>query len=167
VKVAWILLAIPIAVAAQTTVNRWFPGGVVDLPLVAVVSCAVIWGRVTGMLAGSLAGVLQDAMSGGIIGMAGLSKTVVGFLAGIASTQFIVAHALSRFVVFFLSTVIDGALFMGLYEWLGLRHFGSPVTTVALQGVTNAVVGVLAFKLAETIPEVVERGRASGSGRRR
>ena len=163
----WVLLATGVAVAVQTTLNRWFPAGIVDLVLVVVVFTALVSGRVTGMWAGTLAGLMQDAMSGGVIGMAGLSKTVVGFLAGVVSTQFIVAQAPARFVVFLLSTVVDAILFMGLYELLGLRQFASPVTTIAGRGLANAAVGVLAFKLMESLPGAVERHRASRAGFRR
>ena len=164
---SWVLLATAVAVAAQTTLNRWFPRGIVDLVLVVVVFTALVSGRVTGFWAGTIAGLMQDAMSGGVIGMAGLSKTVVGFLAGVVSTQFIVTHASARFVVFLLSTVVDAILFMGLYELLGLRQFNSPVITIAGRGLANATVGVLAFKLMESVPGAVERHRASRAGLRR
>ena len=166
-KIGWVFLAAAAAVAAQTTLNRWFPGGVIDFVLVIVVFTALIAGRDSGMWAGTIAGLMQDAMSGGVIGMAGLSKTVVGFLAGVISTQFIVAQAPARFVVFFLATVVDAVIFMGLYELLGLRQFTSPVATIAGRALANAVVGVLAFKLVETFPGAVERYRASKAGLRR
>jgi len=166
VRGVWILLATAAAVAVQTTINRWFASGIVDLVLVVVVFNALSAGRVSGMLTGSFAGLVEDAMSGGVIGMAGLSKTIVGFLAGIVGTQFIVAHSPSRFVVFFLATVANSLVFMGLYELLGLRHFGTPYAAVAGQGLGNAVVGVLAFKLVELLPGAVERRRMASGIRR-
>jgi rod shape-determining protein MreD len=167
VKVLWALLATVVAVAAQTTIDRWFSNNAIDLVLVVVVYNALSTGRVGGMLTGSFAGLVQDTLSGGVIGMAGLSKTVVGFGAGIVGTQFIVTHSASRFVVFFLATVVNAAIFMGLYELLGLRHFGTPVVAVAGQGLGNAVVGVLAFKGVEVLPGAVERRRMARSGLRR
>ena len=166
-KAAWVLLATAAAIAIQTTVDRWLAAGAVDLVLVVVVYNALASGRVTGLLTGSFAGLVQDVLSGGVLGMAGLSKTVVGYLAGIVGTQFIVAHSASRFVVFFLATVLNAVIFMGLYELLGLRHFGTPFGAVAGQGVGNAVVGVLVFKVVELLPGAVERRRASRSGIRR
>lgn len=166
-KAAWVLLGIAVAVAVQTTVDRWLAAGAVDLVLVVVVYNALVSERVTGLLAGSFAGLVQDVLSGGVLGMAGLSKTVIGYLAGIVGTQFIVAHSVSRFVVFFLATVLNAVIFMGLYELLGLRHFGAPFAAVAGQGVGNAVVGVLVFKVVELLPGAVERRRAGRSGIRR
>lgn len=165
-KVVWVLLATTVAVALQTTLDRWTRAGAVDLVLVVVVYSALAAGRVAGMLTGTFAGLVQDAMSGGVIGMAGLSKTVVGFLAGIVGTQFIVSHSASRFVVFFLATVLNAAIFMGLYELLGLRQFGMPVGPVAAQALGNAVVGVLAFKVTELLPGAMERRRARAGLRR-
>jgi rod shape-determining protein MreD len=162
----WVLLATAVAVAVQTTLDPWTRGRAVDLVLVVVVYSALASGRVAGMLTGTFAGLVQDAMSGGVIGMAGLSKTVVGFLAGIVGTQFIVSHSASRFVVFFLATVVNAVLFMGLYELLGLRHFGTPYAEVAGQALGNAVVGVLAFKVVELLPGAMERRRARAGMRR-
>ena len=164
---AWVLLATAAAIAIQTTVDRWLAAGAVDLVLVVVVYNALASERVTGLLTGSLAGLVQDVLSGGVLGMAGLSKTVVGYLAGIVGTQFIVTHSASRFVVFFLATVFNAVIFLGLYELLGLRHFGAPFAAVALQGLSNAVVGVLVCKVIELLPGALERRRAARSGFRR
>jgi len=62
---------------------------------------------------------------------------------------------------------VNAVIFMGLYELLGLRHFGTPVAQVAGQGLGNAVVGVLAFKGVEVLPGAVERRRMARSGLRR
>ena len=91
--------------------------------LVVVVYVALTSGPATGLLAGTFAGLVQDALSSGVIGIGGLAKTMVGFLAGIIGTQFIVAQPLPRFVVFFGATVLHAVVFMGLYVLLGLAAF--------------------------------------------
>jgi hypothetical protein len=73
----------------------------VDLVLVVVVYVALTSGPATGLLSGTFAGLAQDALSSSVIGIGGLAKTLVGFLAGIIGTQFIVTASLPRFVVFF------------------------------------------------------------------
>ncbi|MGC4083087.1 MAG: rod shape-determining protein MreD [Vicinamibacterales bacterium] len=163
-KPLWVLLATAVAVALQTTLDRWVAVGAVDLVLIVVVYFALTSGRVTGLLTGSFAGLVQDALSGAVIGMAGLSKTVVGFVTGIIGTQFIVTHSASRFVVFFVATVVNQAVFRGFYEMLGLRHFGSPYAAVSAQAFGNAVVGVLVFKVIEVLPGAVERRRHARAG---
>jgi rod shape-determining protein MreD len=154
-----VILAATVALALQTTLARFLDQGpvAVDLIFVVVVYVALASGPVTGLLTGTLAGLLQDALSSGVIGIGSLAKTVVGFLVGIVGTQFIVAEPLPRFVVFFGATFLHALIFMGLYTMLDLRHFGTPYAAVAGQAAGNAVVGVVAFQLAEMLPGAVER----------
>ncbi len=162
-KAAGIILAVAAALALQTTLARFVVRGTValDLVLVVVVYVALTSGPATGLLTGTFAGLVQDALSGGVIGIYGLAKTLVGFLAGIIGTQFIVAQPLPRLVVFFCATVLHAVVFMGLYVVLDLRHFGTPYAAVAGQAAANAVVGVVAFQLVELLPGAVERRRAA------
>jgi rod shape-determining protein MreD len=169
VKAARIILAVAAALALQTTLARFVIRGTVavDLVLVVVVYVALTSGSGTGLLAGAFAGLVQDALSSSVIGIGGLAKTIVGFLAGIIGTQFIVAQPLPRFVVFFAATVLHAAVFMGLYVLLDLRHFGTPYAAVAGQAAGNAAVGVVAFQLVELLPGAVERRRAARTRLRR
>ena len=168
VKIAGVVAATALALALQTTLARFLVRGTagIDLVLVVVVYAALSFGPVTGLLTGTFAGLLQDALGGPIIGIGGLAKTVVGFVAGVIGTQFIVAQSVTRFVVFFAASVLHGTLFIGLYELLDLRDFGAPYAAVAAQAVGNAVFGVVAFKVAEFLPGAVERRRAGRTGGR-
>jgi rod shape-determining protein MreD len=169
VRAAGVFLAVALAVALQTTLARFVIRGLVavDLVLVAVVYVALTSGPVTGLLTGTFAGLVQDALTTGVVGIGGLAKTVVGFLSGIIGTQFIVTQPLPRFVVFFGATVVHAIIYIGLYVLLDLRHFGTPVAAVAGQATGNAVVGVVAFQLVELLPGAVERRRAARTRLRR
>jgi rod shape-determining protein MreD len=167
VKALGVFIAIALALALQTTLTRFVVGGstAVDLVLVAVVAVALAIGPVGGMLAGSAAGLIQDALSSGVIGIGGLAKTIVGFLAGAFGQQFIVTAALPRLVIFVAATVLHGAVFMGLYTVLDIREFQAPWKPLAAQALGNALVGIIAFGIIESLPGVVER-RRSRRGRR-
>jgi len=132
-----------------------------------VVYVALTSGPATGLLTGAFAGLVQDSLSSSVIGIGGLAKTIVGFLAGIIGSQFIVAQSLPRFVVFFGATVLHAIVFMGLYVLLGLRQFGTPYAAVAGQAAANAVIGVVAFQLVELLPGAVERRKARSTRLRR
>ena len=160
-KAAGVFLAIALALALQTTLARFVVGGTaaLDLVLVVVVYVALTTGPVSGMLAGSVAGVIQDALSSGVIGIGGLAKSIVGFAAGVIGQQFIVTAALPRFVMFLAASVAHAGVFMGLYVMLGLRTFLSPWTAILSQAVGNAVVGMIAFTIIEGLPGILERRR--------
>ena len=168
-KAGLVILAIALALALQTTLARFVIRGTVaiDLGLVVVVYAALSFGPITGLLAGTAAGLAQDALSSGVIGIGGLAKTIVGFLAGLIATHLIVARPIPRFVVFFLATVLHAIVFMGLYVLLDLRRFGNPYAAVVSQALGNAVVGVLAFWLVERLPGAIERRRAQRARIRR
>lgn len=168
-KALYIAGGVILALALQTTLTRSLIGGrfVVDLVLVAVVYAALAAGPVSGLITGTAAGLIQDALSSGVIGIGGLSKTIVGFVAGLVGTQFIVAQSPSRFVVFFVATIVHAALFMGTYVVLGLRTFDNAYTVVLGEALANAIVGVVAFQLADLLPGAVERRRLRGGKPRR
>jgi rod shape-determining protein MreD len=155
---AGVILATALALALQTSLAGT---NAVDFVLVVVVYVALSYGPVTGLLTGTFAGLVQDALASGVIGIGGLAKTIVGFLAGVIGTQFIVAQSLPRFVVFFGATILHAVVFYGLYMVLNLRQFGSAYAAIAGQALSNALVGVVAFQLVELLPGAVERRRAA------
>jgi rod shape-determining protein MreD len=166
VKLLGATAALALALVLQTTLAQLLVRGTaaLDLVLVVVIYIAISSGAATGLLAGAAAGLAQDALSSGILGIGGLAKTVVGFVIGMLASQFIVVRPLPRFVVFFGATILHAVVFMGLYELLGLRHFGRPYGGVASQGVANALVGLIAFQVIEFVPGALQR-RAASRGR--
>ena len=164
-RVASVGLAIALALAVQTTLARFvISGGVrVDLVLVAVVYIALTSGAVTGVWTGTVGGIAQDALSGGLIGVGGLAKTIVGFVVGVTGSQFIVARPLHRFVVFVAASLVHAVCFHGLYVMLDSGGLGASFTAVLGEALTNALVGVVAFQLIEFGPGILERRRLQRS----
>jgi rod shape-determining protein MreD len=167
VRAAGVVAAIALALALQTTLARFMVGGTaaVDLVLVAVVYIGLTMGPVSGMLSGTVAGLIQDALSSGVIGIGGLAKSIVGFLVGIVGQQFIMTAALPRFVMFVVATLLHAGIFIGLYMALGLRTFPSAWQAVAGQALGNAVVGIVTFAIVESLPGMVERRRVGRRAR--
>ena len=166
-RAAGVFIAIALALALQTSLARFLVGGTaaLDLVLVVVVYVALTSGPVTGMLAGSAAGIVQDALSSGTVGIGGLANAIVGFGAGVIGQQFIVTAAFPRFVMFIVATLVHSALFMGMYVLLGLKEFPSPWAAVLSQAIGNAVVGIVGFAIIESLPGVMERRRFRRSSR--
>jgi rod shape-determining protein MreD len=171
VKTAVVLIALTAALALQTTLSGLMIGGrvPVNLVLVAVVYIGLSFGAVTGMLAGAAAGLAQDALAGSIVGIGGLSKTLVGFLVGVLGAQFIVSQTIPRFVMFVGATLVHEIVFEALYGLVEGRAFALKMSTALVQALVNAVIGIMAFMIVEKGPDVVQRRqmrRASFSKRR-
>lgn len=141
--------------AAHATGNRT----VVDLVIVAVIYYSLVGGPNVGILLGSAAGLVQDALSGGVVGVGGFANCLVGCLAGVLGTQFIVTGTLPRFLVFVLGSLLQMGCSIGLYTLIDPRGIGVAPTTVLAQALLNGVVGVLAFYVVERMPQVIERRR--------
>jgi hypothetical protein len=184
VKAVVIALYIALALAAQTTLTRYLPPGahLVDLVFVVVVFISLTGGPVAGLMAGALAGLLQDslaatgvsliAVSAGvatarsIIGVGGLAKTFVGFVTGIIGSQFIVARPIPRAFVFFTASVAHAIIVVSVYSVLDPAYGIASYGTIFSQAGINALVGVLVFQISEALPGAVDRRRESGGGMR-
>src|SRR5256714_12265011 len=85
--------------------------GYFDLPLI----CSVYYGFTLGspiasIAIGSSLGLMQDSLSGAVLGANGLSKTLIGFFAATAGSKFAVDQPVTRVFAIFLFTLGDGLL---------------------------------------------------------
>jgi rod shape-determining protein MreD len=144
------------AVLIQSALSRFGGGGLADLVLVAVVAVGLLHGRVAGLLTGMGAAMLQDTLGGGMLGLSGLGKSVAGYLAGVAGTQFIVTQWMSRGLLFVGASLLNSACFIGLSVLLGLRRYANPLLEAGTQAAVNAAVGVLLFYAIEFMPSARE-----------
>ncbi|MEK6629464.1 MAG: hypothetical protein AABY89_01885, partial [Acidobacteriota bacterium] len=128
---------------------------------------ALLYGRVAGLLGGSLAGLAQDALSGGVLGIGGLANSVVGFFTGMIGTQFIVPQAVPRFLLYTGATAVHAGIYIGLSVLLGLRRFDRAFVEVTIQALANGVVGVLVFEIIDALPGTRQRWRARRERRRK
>ena len=163
-------VAIVLALAAQTTLTRFVlaGGAQVDFLLIAVVFAALSGGPVVGLWTGTVGGLVQDVLSGGIVGVSGLAKSVVGFLVGAIGAQFIVSSAWRRLVMLAVATIAHSLCFLGVYALIESTGPVAAWTDVATQALGNAVVGIVAVTVMEQTPGLWERvRRRSGLGRRR
>jgi rod shape-determining protein MreD len=170
-KTAIVIAALAVALLLQSTIAgmSFAAGSRVNLVLVAVIYVGLAYGAVTGMLAGCAAGLVQDAVAGGIVGIGGLSKTIVGFFVGVLGAQFIVTTPVPRFLMFFGASLVHELCFQALYALVESRGIRLQLSGAIIQALVNGAVGISAFLLVERGPEMAQRGnwRRSSSVRRR
>ena len=170
-RTAVVIAGIVGAIALQTTLSGLLTGGaiVINLVLVAVVYLALSYGAVTGTLVGMVGGLAQDALAGGIVGIGGMTKTVIGFFVGVLGAQFNLSTTVPRLVMFVAATIVHQVIFEGLHALIGGRPFVLVWSAVLIQALANALVGIMAFLIVEKGPEAAQRrrvGRSSLSQRR-
>jgi rod shape-determining protein MreD len=171
VKTAAVVAALMAALLFQTTLaGMSFRGGtLVNFVLVAVIYVALALGPVTGLIAGAAGGLIQDAIAGSIVGIGGLSKTIVGFFVGVIGAQFIVTQPATRFVTFVGGTVVHELCFQSLYALIEGRGVHFAWGTMFTQATVNGLIGILAFQIVEGAPGLKQRreSRRASFARRR
>jgi rod shape-determining protein MreD len=171
VKAIAVFAALVTALLFQTTLaGISLEGGTrVNFVLIAVVYVALAFGALTGLLAGAVGGLVQDAVSGGIVGIGGISKTLVGFLVGVLGAQFIVSQPAPRFVMFVGGTLLHELCFQSLYALVDGRGVHFAWMAMLTQAAVNGLIGILAFQIVEGAPGLMQRreARRASFGRRR
>jgi rod shape-determining protein MreD len=162
VKTVVVLIGVAAALTLQATLSGMMIGRMlaVNLVLVAIVYAALAFGAVTGAIAGTVGGLAQDALAGGIVGIGGLSETLIGFVVGLLGAQFIMSGVVARFLMFAVATFVHAAVFEGLSALADGRAFAVRWSAVAVQAAVNATIGVMVFWVIERGPDMLARRRA-------
>ena len=87
----------------------------VDLALLITVYFSLQRAPMIGMLVGVIGGIGQDAIGGGILGVQGFAKTLLGYLVAIASIRFSLENPLARLGVVAVAAAAHTVLFAGLH----------------------------------------------------
>ena len=148
----WTGAAILFALLVQTALTRLFPehARMVDPFLIVVVYCGLTGGEGHGMLAGAAAGWVQDVHFGGrVLGLSGLTRTLVGFAIGFATTRFNLAEPGPRILVLMAATVADALVLGGLAGVFEVPAYELSPLGLLLRAALNAFLGILVFTVVD------------------
>lgn len=156
-----IVLVLAVALLVQTVMIRVVADGAVpvDLVLVVVVFTALFRGPVVGLWTGTVSGIFQDVLSGGIVGVSGLTKSVIGLLVGIVGAELVVSTIWHRLAVLLAASVFHTLFFLGVHSLLGTMMPTSVISLVLVQAVSNAFSGIISAALVWIVPVAVRRVR--------
>lgn len=122
----------------------------IDLPLVVTVYFAL--GRrspIQGTLMGAAIGIFEDALSHHAIGVNGIAKTAVGFLAASVGIRIDVENFTIRLLLNFLLSLLSSAIFLFVYRvLLGLGLEWNWLTQVFI-AVGNSIVALVLFPVLD------------------
>ena len=125
----------------------WF-----DLPLVVTVYFALVRrDPIQGTLMGSGLGLFEDALTHHAIGVNGVAKTVVGFLAGSVGVRIDVENTTIRLLLTFALSLLSSAIYLFIYRiLLGLELDWSCLAEL-MKAVGNTVVALVLFHLLDRL----------------
>jgi rod shape-determining protein MreD len=124
--------------------------GYFDLPLIFSVYYGFTLGNpVASIVIGSSLGLMQDSLSGAVLGANGLSKTLIGFFAATAGSKFAVDQPIARVFALFLFTFGDSLLVTILGLMVGPASgatYGGAIGSWALSATFNTLLGMALFE---------------------
>lgn len=150
-----IVAATIIALFLQTSVPVHFPKfAILDLPLLITIYFGLSRRNPsTGLLLGMTIGLLQDSLSGPTvpIGLYGIAKTIIGYLASSIGARLDTEHPIARFAL----TVIFFGVHQGVVVLTRRLLLAQPEpwfnVHLAIGAAVNAVVGVFLFMLLDRL----------------
>jgi len=151
-----IAVVLSVAIVLQLLLREvWRPLAYIDFPLVVVVYIALQRDAWKALLVGTLAGLIIDAGSGGLVGAGGFSKTLTAYIIYFAATRVNLENPLLRIPVLAAGSLLDSAIYVFWHRVLGYPPAVPFVQTMSYKLIATTIVGTLALYLLDAV--VAER----------
>jgi rod shape-determining protein MreD len=162
-------VALIIAVLLQWTLRNVFEGFVyVDLPLIIVVLAALQRNSIRAILFGTLSGIAIDALSGGLLGANGFSKTLVAYVVSEIARRVYLDNLLLRIPVLAGACILNSFVYYGLHRLFGQVPTGDPLIISAYTLLGTTIAGTLIYMFMQSMSaDRGSRRRREGFNRRR
>ncbi len=153
--ILWVFLA--------TTLDGFLPAHV-PIPDVVLIVVIIFGFQYDFPLGGGLSfvlGLVQDILSGGVIGLNALSKTVVFSLTRVLAKRFYAPHWASKIAMVFVGGLVDGLLVTVILLIGGMIHIPGAVLArrLLLQILCTGILSPLVLVTIPTVSDIAERGR--------
>lgn len=128
------------------------PAALLDLPLLVVIYFAIAKrSAVVGTCAGAAIGILQDALTREPLGVFGVTKTVIGYIAGLLGNRIDTENHGARLLFTFGLSLLHSGLYWLLVARLLAQPLGWSSIHELLRAVVNAFAGVLLFAVLDLV----------------
>ncbi len=149
----WLVLLAPIlAIGFDSFVPVHFPpAAMLDLPLLLVIYFAIAKrSPIVGLCGGAVIGILQDALTREPLGVFGITKTIIGYIAGLLGNRIDTENHGARMLFTFVLSLLHSGLYWLVVERLLAQPLGWSWLHELLRAVLNAITGVVLFALLDT-----------------
>jgi rod shape-determining protein MreD len=141
-----ITIALLIAVLLQWTLrNIAEPFAYIDFPLIIVVYAALQRDSLKAIFFGTFAGIAVDALSGGLLGANGFSKTLIAYAVSELARRVYLDNLLLRIPVIAGACVLDDLVYYGLHRLLGRVPAGQFVEVLSYTVIGTTIAGTIIY----------------------
>ncbi len=144
--------ALIIAVLLQWTLrNVAEPLAYIDFPLIIVVYAALQRNSLRAILFGTFSGLAVDALSGGLMGANGFTKTLVAYIVSEIARRVYMDNLLLRIPVIAGACFLDDAVYYGLHRLLGQQPSGQFLIVASYTLIGTTVAGTIIYVLLDSL----------------
>src|SRR4029078_13547 len=145
-------VALILAVVLQWTLrNVAEPFAYVDFPLIIVVYAALQRNSLRAILFGTFSGLAVDALSGGLLGANGFSKTLVAYIVSEIARRVYMDNLLLRIPVIAGACFLDDAVYYGLHRLLGQQPSGEFLIVASYTLIGTTVAGTILIVVLDSL----------------
>lgn len=153
-----ITIALIMAILLQWTLrNIAEPFAYIDFPLIIVVYAALQRDAIKAVVFGSFAGLAVDALSGGLLGSNGFSKTLIAYMVSELARRVYMDNLLLRIPVIAGACLLDDLVYYGMHKLLGQEPVGQLVIVLAYSLIGTTIAGTFIYLLLDYV--LVEKSR--------
>lgn len=164
-----ITVALIIAVILQWTLRNVHEVFMyVDFPLIVIVYAALQRNTIKALLFGTIAGIAVDALSSGLLGANGFSKTLIAFAVSELARRVYLDNLLLQIPVIAGACLIDDLVYYGMHRLLGQDPNAPVLITIAYSLIGTTIAGTIIYLILGNISvdRLKRRRRDSFSSRR-
>jgi rod shape-determining protein MreD len=153
-----ITIALIVAVILQWTLRSVAePFAYIDFPLIIVVYAALQRNSVKAIFFGTFAGIAVDALSGGLLGANGFSKTLIAYMVSELARRVYMDNLLLRIPVIAGACLLNDLIYYGTHRLLGQEPTGDVVVIISYTLIGTTIAGTMMFLLLDFV--LTERSR--------
>lgn len=150
---AKLTIALIIAILLQWTLrNVAEPFAFIDFPLIIVVYAALQQrNSIRAVLFGAIGGLAMDALSGGLLGANGFSKTLIAYIVSEITRRVYVDNLLLRIPIIAGACLLDDLIYYGMHRLFGQVPNVNPIITMGYTLIGTTIAGTIIYIILERL----------------
>ena len=147
-----ITIALIVAILLQWTLrNVAEPFAYIDFPLIVVVYAALQRNSIKAIFFGTFAGIAVDALSGGLLGANGFSKTLIAYMVCELARRVYMDNLLLRIPVIAGACLLDDLVYYGTHRLLGQEPTGQVFVIISYTLIGTTIAGTMIYLLLDFV----------------
>ncbi len=147
-----ITIALIVAVLLQWTLRSVAePLAYIDFPLIIVVYAALQRNAIKAIFFGTFAGIAVDALSGGLLGANGFSKTLIAYMVSELARRVYMDNLLLRIPVIAGACFLDDLVYYGTHRLLGQEPAGEALVIISYTLIGTTIAGTIIYLILDFV----------------